>query len=117
MSYDLASKPDFTIKQGDTLPALDMWFSDGKGAPIDLTDASVRLVITKPNWEVLLDKPCAVLDAKEGYAQYCWQEGDTDTPGIYWAEFKIIWPLGLRLTVPHVHYLRFEIVRKLGEGG
>ncbi len=39
---------------------------------------------------VKIDEEDAVVDASAGTVTYTWQDGDTDTPGTYEAEFKIL---------------------------
>lgn len=104
---------DFTIKQRDNLPIITAQFVDASGAPINLTGASVKFIMTDKRGTVLVNELCDIVDALAGKVEYRWREGDTSVPGLYWAEFEIVWPAGLRLTIPHDRYLEIAIVKDL----
>jgi len=45
--------------------------------------------------------------------RYQWSEGDTDTPGVYEAEFEVTYDGGAVETFPNANYRIIEIVRQI----
>jgi hypothetical protein len=93
---------DFSIKRGDTLPALTGTVSDENGA-VDISEAAAaRLhlhdVAGAPDAAPALDVAVTIDDDGEvgtrGTWHYDWQDGDTDTPGVYYAEIEVTWGSG-----------------------
>lgn len=103
----------FTIKQGDTSPALEVVLRDGDGIPVDLTGASVTLRMNRRNADHSITGAPSIPDPGGGRVVYEWQPGDTDTPGLYAAEFYIEFPDGSDETFPNNTYLTVYIPRKL----
>ena len=87
----------FHIKQGDLLPTLDAIIRDADGVAIPLTTAvSVTFWMrrrgdleTVPKVD---DAAGSFVDAAAGHVRYAWLLGDTDAPGTYDAEFRVVWP-------------------------
>jgi hypothetical protein len=93
---------EFTLTAGDTLPPLTSTLTDGLGAPINLTTATVQLRMRRVDDSALvLSEPATIDDAEAGKVRYDWAEGDTDDPGLFFAEWRITYASGARLTVPN----------------
>lgn len=98
----------FTIKRGDTLPKISAVLSD-KDGPVDLTGASVRLIVPP-----IVDASATIVDADAGSVEYQWQAGDTETRGVYKAEFQVTFPSGDILTFPNDGFITVQIDSDLG---
>ena len=79
---------DFTIKQGDTSPSLDVQLIVD-GSPIDLSDAVVLFRMQHQRSDITRRGLCEITDASSGRFAYIWNDGDTDAVGEYNAEFLI----------------------------
>lgn len=101
---------EFTIKQGDTLPALNASLEDSSGNPVDLTGATILFRMRKVGAAALTVEAAAVIvSATGGTVRYNWQTGDTATPGSYEAEFRCTLPSGIE-TVPNANNIGIEVV-------
>lgn len=95
----------YYVKQGDTLPTLDVTVvSDTDGSVVDLSAATsvvfrMRSVNAKPSGAFKVNAAAAFVVKAAGTMRYTWQVGDTDTPGSYAGEFVITYPAGVQ-TVP-----------------
>jgi len=81
------AEPDFTIKQGDTAPSIEVQLLDGDD-PVDLSNANVGFRMHHQLEDVTVKGTCAI-DETDGYVSYIWSDGDTDTIGRYEGEFII----------------------------
>jgi hypothetical protein len=103
----------FTIKRGDTLPALARTLGDASGA-VDLTGASVRFIMRAANRDVVVvDFPAQIVSAVEGKVSYAWRPEDTAVAGSYDAEFEVTFGDGNILTFPNGGNIRISIVPDL----
>ena len=76
------------LKQNDTSPTLDAILTDANGDPVDVTDATVRFHMKQIGATTLkIDAAATVIDGAAGHVRYALQDGDTDTPGSYKAEY------------------------------
>ncbi len=93
----------FPLSQGDTLPILTSSLVDGAGEAIDLTTATVQFRMRATDGGALvIDSPASIVGvATLGNVSYSWQSGDTDTPGYYFAEWRVTYGGGGILTVPN----------------
>lgn len=90
----------FSLTQGDTLPALTASLTDANGA-INLTGATVQLRIRAIDGTTVLTKSATIdSPATAGKVRYAWVAGDTDAPGTFFAEWRVIYTAGV-LTVPN----------------
>ena len=80
--------PDFTIKQGNTSPAIDAQLRDD-GGEIDLEDGTVAFRMKHRSTDQVVSGLCAIRNAENGRVSYIWSDGDTDKPGKYDAEFIV----------------------------
>jgi len=96
----------FTIKRGDTAPALRFALLP---ETVDLSGASVAFVM-----DGLGRAPAHVIEARPAVVQYDWQPGDTDRAGLYRAEFEVTYSDGAVETFPNAGYLLVSVVEDLG---
>lgn len=109
---------DFTIKKGDLLPPIEAILKDANGNVVDLTDATeVNFIMqaqdsdtTKINTKA--GTPAEIVNALGGQVRYSWVSTDTDTPGLYFAEFEVDWSSVLQ-TFPNKGFIIVEIVEDL----
>lgn len=115
---------DFTIRAGNLLPAIPARLSDENGNALNLTGATVtfKLVARNDNTikvnraaTVLVADPSLLTSATQPNVQYSWQAGDTDTPGLYIAEWVITYTaLSASETAPNDVYMTVSITRPAG---
>lgn len=104
-----------TMKQGDTYPPVEITVQDPDGNPLALpTGTTVRFHMGTLRAGASFLGAGQVLDAANGRILYQWQEGDTNTPGGFLAEFQLTLPDGRILTVPNNDWIEVEIVKQLG---
>lgn len=108
---------DFTIKRNDTKPYLNVTLRSN-GAPIDLTDCTVRFHMKMLNaGAAKVDASADIVDALAGAVEYRWVAGDTDTEGTYNAEFEVVDAAGGVFSFPNGHdgtdYFTIEIPEDL----
>jgi hypothetical protein len=80
---------DFTIKSPSTEPAIQAQLTDGNGDPVKLSGATTQFRMAEPDGPIVVDGAATVQDPEDGLVVYFWDDGDTDTPGIYNAEFAV----------------------------
>lgn len=108
---------DFTIKSGDTAPALTATLYDGT-TPLNLTGASVTLRMRAVGFAlpVLDDVPAVIVAPPEdGKVSYSWQTGDTDEPGDFEVEWTVTFAGGAVQTFPTAGYTEVQIEPSLAE--
>lgn len=79
----------FHIKQNDTSPAIKHQLLDEEGSPIDLTGASVSFHMVDSDGSVKVNTSASIDNAGNGEVSYSWSAGDTDTEGVYKAEWEV----------------------------
>ncbi len=104
----------FVIKQNDTLPTLEAQLIDAYGNPVNLDLCAVTFRMKHGFGQKELERPATITDVENGKVRIEWQEGDTDTPGTYKAEFEVNMPDGKVITVPNDGYFIISIVPELG---
>lgn len=113
-------RTDFSIKQGDTQPAIEAkLLSDGD--PVDLTDAAIVFDMKHTSEDTRVKGMCTVEgDPTNGDVAYIWEDGDTDSDGTYEAEFLVDYGLPESLsefekdeTFPPDRLLRIEVTDSL----
>ncbi|MCJ8138619.1 hypothetical protein [Falsirhodobacter halotolerans] len=100
----------FTIKQGDTSPALARVLETAQGPiPLEVGDR-VTFSMRRPyGGPVVVDRqPCQI--TPEGVVVYYWADTDTALPGLHEAEFQITRADGAIETVPNGGYLVINVV-------
>lgn len=101
------------VKQNDTARSLEAQLLF-KGLAIDLTGATVYVLIKKLNASTGVRKPAVIVDSFLGLVEYALQEDDTAVAGNYYVEWEIIFSDGSVLTVPDDSYLMLVIIADLG---
>lgn len=109
---------DFTIKTGDTLPALSAILKVANVPITDLASAtSVKLVLAKrsaPDVFVFVGN-ATIIDASAGKVAYGWQAGDTDVAGDYLGEWHVTYSGGGKRKIPTVGKFTVSIEGSLPE--
>ncbi len=102
----------YAIKIGNLEPPLEATlYRSAGGHPLDLTDAvSVTARIRKHGEaSTLVTRAATVVDKKGGVVSLAWLPGETDEPGLYEAEFVVLWPGNRPQTVPTKGFKPFRI--------
>ena len=93
------------MKQNSTWPSIqevvDIYKSGG------LTGATARFRMMDSAQTMVVDRAATIVD--ETTLQYDWQASDTQTPGVYWAEFRITTADGKIVICPVEDYICIEI--------
>lgn len=101
----------FYIKQNDTVPSIRATLQNGNGNPIDLISANVRFHMRAVGASTAkVDAAATVISAASGIVQYDWAAGNTDTIGIYHAEFEVTYPDSTIETFPNDGYILVQII-------
>lgn len=105
----------FTIKKNDTSPDLQATLTDADGAAVNLTGATVRFHMRLPGASsAKVDAAGSIVGtATDGVAKYSWSAGDTDTAGVYEAEFEITYSGGGIETFPSGGYILVNVLEDL----
>lgn len=107
----------FCIKQGDLWPPLEAYLlqADSEAIPLEVDD-TVRFIMTPKNdrRNIIIDAAAQIIDLDTGYVKYNWQQGDTDIPDTYQAEFLIMLHGDTPIRVPNNGYFIIIIDHKLG---
>ena len=97
----------FTIKRGDTSPAIRYALEP---ATVVLTGATVRFQMRARNGAVLMDVAALVVTATgTPTVEYSWQAGDTATAGLYEAEFRVTYADGKIETFPNDGFILVRV--------
>lgn len=102
----------FYIKRGDLLPSVEAALRTITREPIDLTPATgVRFLCSNG-----VASPAVIVDTTGGLVRYDWDTDETDTAGVFNAEFEITWGDGRKQTVPNGQndYIKVIITADLG---
>ena len=99
----------FTIKQGDTLPALRAQLLGPDDQPIDLSLATVEFRMGDH-----VNAPAVIEDPKQGRVRFDWRSEDTNVPGTHYAEFVVTFLGGATQRVPNDGYVLVQITRSVG---
>jgi hypothetical protein len=94
----------FKIKRGDTSPALRFALSP---ASVNLTAASVVFNMRHVSGTVKLNRKAASIITATGTptVEYEWATDDTDTAGLYQAEFEVTYNDATRETFPNGDFI------------
>lgn len=109
----------FTIKRGDTSPAIAYRLIGADGLAKDISgynDVEFYMRETE-DLNVVVQGNVAgnveVTDAANGEVKYDWQAGDTDLAGSYQAEWQVTYGDGSVETFPNNSYIEVEIVEDI----
>jgi len=106
----------FTIKKGDTSPALTATLIDPDGEPAPLTLADeVEFFLNTPRSESKISDDLSggvsILNAQDGRVQYSWNDGDTDAVGQREAEFVVTFENGKVQSYPNNGFIYVVVER------
>lgn len=111
-----------TIKRGDFgSPVRGVLTDAATGDRVDIAGADVRFVLrlrgsSEPFlYELASNDQDLEDESTNGNVSYTWQEGDTDTPGIYKLEWEVTYSGGEVQTFPSDGYNLIAITPDLGE--
>ena len=105
---------DFFIKVGDTLPWIAAALEDSEG-PVSLAGAAVKFKMRLQGTTVLkVDGNAVVDDEPLAEVHYPWITADTDTAGIYEAEWEVTFPSGAKLSFPNDRHLLVMVMAAVG---
>jgi hypothetical protein len=106
----------FTIKKGDTSPALRATLinPDGSTPAFDLAEDIEFYVGREDVGNIVsadLESGVQILSKEEGTVQYNWSDGDTDISGPYNAEFVIKFENNKEQTYPNSSFIKINILQ------
>lgn len=105
---------DITIKRGDTRNCIKAVFKDANGAPIDLTGCAANFHMAPLNRPAIISRAVHIQDVATGEVWVVWAPGETDTAGVYRAEFEVLYDDGKIETFPNDGYISIQIIEDLG---
>lgn len=100
------------IKQGDTRHAIQAILKKANGTPVNLSEASVRFLMGVGNRKII--EGYAQLTSTPGEVWYVFNDGETDKPGYYRAEFIVTYKDGKVETFPHDKAISVRINERIG---
>ncbi len=93
---------------------LDATLKNADGSAVNLTGAAVTFHMRKRGATTAkVDAATTIVDAVAGTVRYSWAADDTDTEGMYDAEFEVVDSAGEIQTFPGTGYLVVEVVEDL----
>ena len=103
----------FSIKRGDTAPAIRRSFSTAAG-PLEIpADASVVFSMAEAvTGRLVVDRQRCRIE-KDNTVVYFWQDEDTAVAGLYEAEFEITYADGSVETAPNGGFIVVNITRDI----
>jgi len=104
---------DVMIKRGDTRHAIRAILKDANGNPINLTNCDVSFTMAPLGRAAVVSRAIYIQDATAGEVWVVWAPGETNTSGIYQAEFKVVYPDGKVETFPSDGYISIQIMNDL----
>jgi hypothetical protein len=103
------------MKKGDRLPLLVATLRQN-GAPVNLTGGSVKFIMKSVGGGAAkVNAACALTTPASGIVTYSWAAADTDTPGLYHAEFQFNNGSGLLQSFPNNEHLKVLIADDIAD--
>jgi hypothetical protein len=104
---------DFALKQHDRKPSIAATLTLD-GVAVNLTGATVKFIMaTAPGATPKVNATATIVNAATGQVRYDWLAVNTDTVGIYDAEWEVTYPDTTKQTFPTLTYLTVNIVADL----
>lgn len=105
---------DFYWKAHDTAPTIKAQLLDSAGAPVDVTNAAVKFIMmASGGGSPKVNGVGAIVDGPNGIVSYTPISSDTDTPGVYTAEWEVVYLAGGKQTFPDPGYNTVTITADL----
>lgn len=93
----------FTIKRGDTSPALRFVLLPDS---VSLAGATIRFQMRARGGPTVIDRPTEIQSLFEpAVVAHLWAQGETDTPGRFEAEFRVTYLDGTVETFPNLGFI------------
>lgn len=102
------------IKRNDTRTAIRATLLGPDRNPVDLTDATVRFLMADHKGTLKVNRDVWIQNAPGGEVWVVFEPGETDTVGLYRAEFEVTFSDGRVETYPNDRYFFVQIVPDLG---
>lgn len=101
----------FTIKRGDTSPALTLSLSPSS---VSLAGARVQFRMRAVHGPTVIDRPAQILQAFQPVIlRYLWDQEDLLQPGKYEAEFEVTYLDGSIETFPNLGYIEVFVSQEI----
>lgn len=100
----------FYIKQNDTAPALDAILARQNGEAVNLTGASVKFMMRLGVASPKVNTSATIVNAASGLVRYSFTAANTDTAGVYDAEFEVTYADATVETFPNDGYFKVTVV-------
>jgi len=98
----------FTIKRGDTSPALRFALLPDS---VSLAGAMVRFQMRARGGATVIDRPADIQNFFEpAVVAHLWAQGETKTPGRYEAEFRVTYLDGSTETFPNLCFIEVFVI-------
>lgn len=100
----------FTIKSGNTAPALTVQLTDDLDQPASIIGGTVRMLMRPlSGGPAVIDAAASIIDPAIGIVSYQWVAGQTDVVGEYDVSFVVTFGDGTEQTFPGDGYISVEI--------
>jgi hypothetical protein len=108
----------WSIKRNDRAPSFTAQLIENGSPMTGLAGATAKFIMKEDGAaeadDPKVDAEATITDEDLAMVQYDWADGDTDTVGLYRAEFEITYSNGLTRTVPTRDYLYVRVLADLG---
>jgi hypothetical protein len=110
-------EPDFLLRQGDTTSAITAILEDEAGTPVDIEGATIVFRMTPIEGGATKVDAAASnnqgADVNIGAVSYTWAAADTDTAGLFLAEWIVTFTSGDVQSYPNDGYLHVRVTPQL----
>ena len=104
----------FIIKRNDRSPSFSVALEAPAGTPVDLTGTTVGFIMAPAGGgAVKVNASATIVSATDGTVTYAWGATDTDTAGLFKAEWEVTFAGGIKRTFPNDDYLYVNVVADL----
>lgn len=115
-------EPNFYVKQGDTASVISATLTDDDDSPVNIQSANIHYsmapieggIPTITLGTAINDQVGDGSDGSRGDVHYPWVPPDTDTPGLYIAEWQVTYASGDIQTFPNGYYSLVRITPEVG---